>query len=60
MYDRFRKLGIPTIITRNTDMTLNPSDRIKAITPNVTNRDDIVISNHLNAGGGEFTYHYKI
>ena len=25
-----------------------------------SNIDDIVISNHLNAGGGEFTYHYII
>ena len=53
MYDRFRELGIPVYLTRDSDMTLNPSDRIKKIlsffgnTPNV-----VVISNHLNAGGG--------
>ena len=40
------------------DVTLNPTDRINVITPNITSSDDIVISNHLNAGGERFTYHY--
>ena len=53
MYNRFKELGIPTFITRTTDTTLNPTDRINTITPYVTSSDDIVISNHLNAGGGE-------
>ena len=35
------------------DVTLNPTDRINVITPNITSSDDIVISNHLNAGGGD-------
>ena len=54
MYDRFRELGIPVILTRDTDITLNPSDRVDRIldaygdNPNV-----IVVSNHLNAGGGD-------
>lgn len=51
MYNRFKDLGIPTVITRGADTTLNPTDRINAIRPNVTSSDDIVISNHLNAGG---------
>lgn len=52
MYDRFRELGIPVYLTRNSDVTLNPNDRTKEIlsffgsNPNV-----VVISNHLNAGG---------
>lgn len=53
MYDRFKDLGIPTVITRSTDTTLNPTDRINTIKPNITSSDDIVISNHLNAGGGD-------
>lgn len=53
MYNRFKDLGIPTVITRGTDVTLNPNERINIIRPNVTSSDDIVISNHLNAGGGD-------
>ena len=53
MYDRFNELGIPAYLTRSEDVTLNPSDRINAIRPYVTSNDDIVISNHLNAGGGD-------
>lgn len=58
MYDRFNELGVPVSITRNEDVTLNPSDRINAIRPIISGSDDIVISNHLNAGGERFTYHY--
>ena len=46
-------MGIPTVITRTEDTTLNPTDRINTIRPNITSSDDIVISNHLNAGGGD-------
>ena len=53
MYNRFKELGIPTVITRTGDTTLNPTDRINVIKPNITSSDDIVISNHLNAGGGK-------
>ncbi len=53
MYNRFKELGIPTFITRTTDTTLNPTDRINTIKPYVASSDDIVISNHLNAGGGD-------
>ena len=53
MYNRFKELGIPTFITRTNDTTLNPTDRINTITPYVASSDDIVISNHLNAGGGD-------
>lgn len=53
MYNRFKDLGIPTVITRTGDTTLNPTDRINTIRPNISSSDDIVISNHLNAGGGD-------
>lgn len=54
MFDRFRELGVPVSITRSDDSTLSPSDRVKKILgfygddPSV-----IVISNHINAGGGD-------
>ena len=54
MYDRFNELGVPVYITRDSDVTLNPDDRVKKVlsflgdNPNV-----VVISNHLNAGGGD-------
>lgn len=53
MYNRFKELGIPTFITRTSDTTLNPTERINTIRPNITSSNDIVISNHLNAGGGD-------
>ena len=57
MYDRFRELSIPVTLTRDTDITLNPSDRVDRILDAYgDNKNVIVISNHLNAGGGEFSY----
>lgn len=53
MYNRFKELGIPVSITRESDETLNPTDRVnKILTPFGNNKDVIVISNHLNSGGG--------
>lgn len=52
MYDRFKKLGIPVSITRDTDITLSPSDRTNKVKNFYGDGNDvIVISNHLNAGG---------
>lgn len=54
MYDRFKKLGIPVSITRDTDITLSPSDRTNKVKNFYGDGNDvIVISNHLNAGGGD-------
>ncbi len=54
MYDRFKELGIPVYITRDGDVTLNPNDRVNKILSFLGNDPNaIVISNHLNAGGGE-------
>ena len=53
IYERLKELGIPVTLTRDTDITLSPTERTNKILsaygddPNV-----IVISNHLNAGGG--------
>ena len=52
MYDRFKELGVPVYLTRDVDVTLEPTARTKEVLnffgndPNV-----VVISNHLNAGG---------
>ena len=54
MYDRFRELGIPVILTRDSDVTLSPSDRTDRILDAYGNNPNVVvISNHLNAGGGD-------
>ena len=54
MYDRLKKLGIPVTMTRTTDETLNPTDRVNRILDAYGNNSNvIVVSNHINAGGGE-------
>ena len=54
MYNRFKELGIPVYLTRNNDVTLTPTERTnKILNAFGNNKDVIVISNHLNAGGGD-------
>ena len=54
MYDRFKSLNVPVSITRSSDITLSPKNRVKKILGFYGNsKDVIVISNHLNAGGGD-------
>ena len=54
MYDRFKELGIPVAITRDSDTTLSPTDRVNTILNKFGNSSDaILISNHVNSGGGE-------
>lgn len=54
MYDRFKELGIPVRLTRNTDISLSPKERTTKVQGFFGNgKDVIVISNHLNAGGGD-------
>ena len=54
MYDRFRELGVPVKITRDDDITLDSDERTKRILDAFGNTEDvIVISNHINAGGGD-------
>lgn len=53
MYDEFKRLGIPVYMTRTTDETLTPTERTKRILNAFgSDSDVIVISNHINAGGG--------
>lgn len=54
MYDRFKELGVPVAITRDSDVTLSPTERVNSILSKFGNNSDvIVISNHINSGGGE-------
>lgn len=54
MYDRFRELGIPVAMTRTSDETLNQSTRVNRVLDAFGNGENvIVISNHINAGGGD-------
>lgn len=57
MYDRFKELGIPVYITRTTDETISPTERVKRILNAYgNNKNVIVVSNHINAGGGTSFY----
>ncbi len=53
MYDKLRNSGFDVAITRTTDETINPTERVERIlAPYGNGSDVIVISNHINAGGG--------
>ena len=54
MHNRFDELGIPNEMTRVSDMTLGPSERPKKAQSFYGNSSDVIlISNHINAGGGD-------
>ena len=49
-----KQLGVPVYITRDTDETLDRNERVNRILNAFGNSSDvIVLSNHINAGGGE-------
>ena len=54
LYDRFKALGVPVKMTRTSDVDLEPNDRPGVVLDKFGNgKDVVVISNHINAGGGE-------
>lgn len=54
MKNRFDELGIENSITRNADETLSPNNRPQKVQSFYGKGNDvIVISNHINAGGGD-------
>ena len=54
MYNRFKELGVPVAITRDSDVTLDSANRPKKVQNFYgTGNDVIVVSNHINAGGGD-------
>lgn len=51
MYNRFKELGIPVKLTRDSDIDLTATNRPQKILDQFGNSSDvIVISNHINAG----------
>ena len=54
MYDLFKERGIPVTMTRITEETLTPTERVNRILSAYgNNKNVIVVSNHINAGGGD-------
>lgn len=54
MYNRFKELGVPVAMTRTTDEELTSSTRPgKVLNAFGNSKDVVVLSNHINAGGGE-------
>lgn len=54
MADRLTELGIDNALTRDSDITLDSTTRPKkAQSLFGTGNDVILVSNHINAGGGE-------
>lgn len=54
MYERFNELGIPVKMTRTTDEYLPKTERVNRVNELYPNDQNVIlISNHINAGGGE-------
>ena len=54
IYNKLKSLGADVSITRSTDETLSPNQRVRKILDFYGNGNDVlVVSNHINAGGGE-------
>lgn len=54
MYDRFKSLGVPVKIIRSTEETISPTERVNRVLDAYGNSKDVIlISNHINAGGGD-------
>ena len=54
MYDRLKELGVPVRLTRDSDVTLTPKERVNEVQSFFgDSKDVVVVSNHLNAGGGD-------
>ncbi len=61
IYNRLKELGVDVKMTRTTDETINPTERVKRILDAFGNSSDvIVVSNHINAGGGASFYVIKL
>ena len=59
---RFDELGIESVLVRDYDETLDPSNRVNRIYELNADQNDILISNHINSGlssGGEVIYSIK-
>ncbi|MBQ9011397.1 MAG: N-acetylmuramoyl-L-alanine amidase [Bacilli bacterium] len=54
MYEEFQRRGIPVTLIRSVDETITPTERVNRILDAYGNNSNVVvISNHINAGGGD-------
>ena len=54
IFDRLKNLGVDVYITRETDETLTPTERVNRVLNAFGNSSDVlVVSNHINAGGAD-------
>lgn len=54
IYDRLKSLGLDVKLTRSDDETLTPTERVNRVLNAFGNNSDvIVVSNHINSGGGD-------
>ena len=54
MYNRFKELGVPVAITRDSDVTLTRQERLNTMTNTFeTSPNVIILANHINSGGGD-------
>ena len=54
IYERLNELGVPVAITRIDDEDIGRSERLRRMVNSFGNdKDVIILSNHINAGGGE-------
>lgn len=54
IYERLTQLGIPAVLTRDSDTSLPKNERIQRVLDFYGADDDvIVVSNHINAGGAD-------
>lgn len=54
MYDRLKDLGVNAVLTRESDTSLPKNERINKVKSLFNDSSDVLlISNHINAGGGE-------
>lgn len=57
IYNRLKQLGLDVKMTRVDDETLSPNERVNRVLNAFGNSSDvIVVSNHINAGGGASFY----
>ena len=54
IYNRLKELGVPVSITRTTDEDIGRAERLRRMLNSFGKDEDVIIlSNHINAGGGE-------
>lgn len=54
IHERLDQLGVENTMVRTTDETIEPNERVKKIVaPYGSGSDVLVVSNHINAGGGD-------